>query len=45
MLAEAREELVFKDKIMNIAKRIIHVMTSGSSGESVIVGVQARRGD
>ena len=45
VLAEAREEFVFKDKIMKVAKRIIHVMTSDSDKESVIVGVHARRGD
>ena len=45
ILVEAREEFVFKDKIMKVARRIINLMTGESDKESVIVGVHARRGD
>ena len=45
MLAEVREELVFKDNIMHKARRILQKITGGRARDAVVVGVHARRGD
>lgn len=44
---EARQQLVFKDRILQIAKNIIERITntSSSSTEYIVIGVHARRGD
>ena len=45
VLAEVREELVFKDNIMHKARRILQKITGGRGRDAVVVGVHARRGD
>ena len=41
MLAEVRQELVFKDNILQMARDVIRQITAGA-GPRVVVGVHAR---
>ena len=43
MLAEVRQELVFKDNILQMARDVIRQITAGA-GPRVVVGVHARWG-
>ena len=45
VLAEVRDELVFKDNILHKARRILQKITGGRARDAVVVGVHARRGD
>ena len=45
VLAEAKEQLVFKDKILLMATNIIQLMAASTKKEVVVVGVHVRRGD
>ena len=45
MIEEAREQLVFKDKILQMATNIIQLMAATTEKKVVVVGVHVRRGD
>ena len=45
VLAEVRERLVFKDRILQMATNIVLNITGRTDKQTVLVGVHARRGD
>ena len=45
VLSEVRQELVFKDKLVHMASKILRQITRNISCEAVVVGVHVRRGD